>query len=507
MAYRRSMKTALQGPLSPEEARCDSPGRGPAMSAQPVPGTPKRRANERQRLAMRVAAMMENADVNRYGGWMVALVVVAAAVLGTAPAKADDAETIMKDMVQAANEMADCLATVRDEASAQAAQPRLTSLGDRFRSFDARKKAIPPRSFDDDRRLLRQYGSALVAAQERMVKEAERLVPLGFWPAEKAAQSRAQFETIRAAVAAAQDAGPPPGPAPAPAGPTAPAPAGPTAPAPVGPTGPAPPSPGPAPPPSAPAPAPSPVPSAPGTLVPKSQGGGQTEWYSMFFGLLMLAIIAACAGSLYPEGMWSNAVRLVNVVFAALLATNFWEPLARWAEGMAPTFTFFWDFLCLWGLFCVFLIVFRVPTDMLSRVKVRFLKIADRIGSAFFGLWIGWVLVAFTMFTLHTAPLAERFMGGAFGPGEDNFLWMAPDLQWAAFVQRMSGGPFSRGLDEAEMAKYPKTDKEQEKDTAVFDRDGDFVPKYAARRRLLETYLKEKGTPRVSESDQQAWAR
>ena len=40
--------------------------------------------------------------------------------------------------------------------------------------------------------------------------------------------------------------------------------------------------------------------------------------------VILFAIVAACFG----EGMWSNAVRLVNVVTAGLLATNFFEPVA-----------------------------------------------------------------------------------------------------------------------------------------------------------------------------------
>ena len=57
--------------------------------------------------------------------------------------------------------------------------------------------------------------------------------------------------------------------------------------------------------------------------------------------VLMFVILVACVASLYTEGMWGNAIRLVNVVFAALLAVNFWEPLARFAEGKEATFTFF----------------------------------------------------------------------------------------------------------------------------------------------------------------------
>jgi hypothetical protein len=207
-------------------------------------------------------------------------------------------------------------------------------------------------------------------------------------------------------------------------------------------------------------------------IVPASAGPGERTGYAVLFPILMLVILAACAGTLYPEGLWSNAVRLVNVLFAALLATNFWEPLARWAEQMEPTFTFFWDFLCLWGLFCVFLVLFRVLTDFISRVKLRVRKIVDRIGSALLSLWIGYVMVCFTMFTLHTAPLAERFMGGAFQPGENNFLGLAPDLQWAGFVQKMSLGPFCRTLSDEELSQYGPATDEWEKHLAVFDRQG-----------------------------------
>lgn len=224
--------------------------------------------------------------------------------------------------------------------------------------------------------------------------------------------------------------------------------------------------------------------------------------WAFVFPLLMFVILVACVASLYTEGMWGNAIRLVNVVFAALLATNFWEPLARFLEGKFPTFTYFWDFLSLWALFVLFMVLLRLPTKYLSRVKVRFLKIADRIGSAFFAVWVGWVMVCFTMFTLHTAPLGEYFMFGAFQAGKANMpLGLAPDLQWAGFVQKMSLGPFSRGLGEGELARYGTTDDPGESHTAVFDRNGDFVPKYSARRRALQTYIEEKGTPRAAEND------
>ena len=68
----------------------------------------------------------------------------------------------------------------------------------------------------------------------------------------------------------------------------------------------------------------------------------------------MFVILFACVAMCYAEGMWSNAIRLINVVTAGLLAVNFFEPLARWLDGMQPSYTYLWDYLSLWALFAVF---------------------------------------------------------------------------------------------------------------------------------------------------------
>jgi uncharacterized membrane protein required for colicin V production len=192
--------------------------------------------------------------------------------------------------------------------------------------------------------------------------------------------------------------------------------------------------------------------------------------------ILMLVILLACVAMCYAEGMWSNAVRLINIVTAGLLAMNFFEPLARWLTDWQPSYTYLWDFLSLWGLFVVFMLVFRILTDQLSHVKVRFLKLADRIGSGVLSLWIGWVMVCFTMTTLHTAPLAKVFMWEGFQPEEKMFFGLAPDHQWLAFTQKMSMGTFSCSSEN------------------VFDPDSEFIPKYERRRADLEEQIDKSNT-------------
>lgn len=206
---------------------------------------------------------------------------------------------------------------------------------------------------------------------------------------------------------------------------------------------------------------------------------------------LMLVILFASVATLYTEGMWSNAVRLINVVTAALLATNFFEPLASWLDDWQPSYTYVWDFLALWALFAVFSLILRTLTDSVSKVQVRFLTLADRIGSTVFALWIGWVLVCFTMMSLHTAPLARKFLFDGFDPQSRMLLGFAPDRQWLGFMQKESLGAFCRST----------TEEEWKKEKTVFDSQGEFMPKYATRRANLQKHLSAKETLRTNPGD------
>ncbi len=215
---------------------------------------------------------------------------------------------------------------------------------------------------------------------------------------------------------------------------------------------------------------------------------------------IFIVIFATCLAMLYQDGLWGNAVRLINVVTAALLATNYFEPAAAYLEGMQPSYSYLWDFLALWGLFVVFLALFRAATDTISRVQVKFLKLADQIGSVLCSAWIGWVLIAFTAFSLHTAPLGREFLGGSFVP-EERVEKGGAELYWLGFMQRVSRGQFCRGLSESEVAANTYASQQEERpgeeDLAVFDRTGELLPKYATRRARLQSHVENTGTIRV----------
>jgi hypothetical protein len=213
----------------------------------------------------------------------------------------------------------------------------------------------------------------------------------------------------------------------------------------------------------------------------------------MLTNILMIAILFACTAMLYNDGMWSNAIRLINTVTAGLLAMNFYEPLANWLESQASSYEYFCDFAALWGLFVIFSLIFRALTDRISQVRVRFLKISDQIGSGVLALCIGWVMVCFTLTSLHAAPLARHCLNGSFQPDppDDRMVFgFAPDRQWLGFMQKMSLETYCQSVSEAAW-KAEKT---------VFDPHGEFLIKYATRRTNLEDHVKSKGSLRASGS-------
>jgi len=221
----------------------------------------------------------------------------------------------------------------------------------------------------------------------------------------------------------------------------------------------------------------------------------------MLLTIILGLVFVACVVVLYQEGLWGNLIRLVNVTTSAVLATNYYEPLARWFESKQPTYSYVWDFLAIWAVFVLSMAILRTLTDLISRVKVRFLKVADRVGSGFFAAWVGWVMVIFTAFSLHTAPLGRTFLRGSFVPEER--AEGGVELYWLGFAQRLSRGTLARGLDEQEQrrAAYGSSSADQTGDEqlAVFDRQGLFIPKYATRRARLQAYAQQYNAIRVRE--------
>jgi len=204
---------------------------------------------------------------------------------------------------------------------------------------------------------------------------------------------------------------------------------------------------------------------------------------SLILPLLLLVIFIAVVASLYTEGMWGNAIMLINVITAALLATSYFEPLANWVETWGDWFkscTYLVDFMCLWSVFVVAMVVLRLCSDKICRVKVRFLNLANQIGSIVFACLVALAMLCFTTFTLNTAPLAKHFMYGAFQADKGVIGGWAPDQWWLYFARMASNQVYSRAK------------------VNTFDRYGQFRKNYEARRAEIEKHVGAEGAIRVN---------
>jgi uncharacterized membrane protein required for colicin V production len=193
--------------------------------------------------------------------------------------------------------------------------------------------------------------------------------------------------------------------------------------------------------------------------------------------LLLVVMMVGIFAALMREGLWSNAIALVNVIVAGLVATNFFEPLAAFLTKQWPKMSIFTDILALWALFAVTYLVLRVLTDLTSKFRVRFKKPIEDIGNYALALAVAYVAICFTTMTLHTVPLARNFLWKGFRPEDPLLFMLKPDRQWLGFTQMVSGGSLARMTSEKQPEQY------------LFDPKGEFMPKYASRREQYETQV------------------
>jgi hypothetical protein len=200
--------------------------------------------------------------------------------------------------------------------------------------------------------------------------------------------------------------------------------------------------------------------------------------------VIILFIVVAM---LFPDGLWSNTLALINVVFSALLATNYFEPLAGFLESKAPSYTYLWDFFALWLLFFLVYAILSTVTQGISKHRVRFKMPLEMGGRFVMAALIAVAICGFFNLTMHTAPLGRNPVKGGFQktPLAGNVLGFAPDRMWLGFVQSRSRGALSVGDPSGPDGKRE------------FDPNSEFVLKYGQRRKDLEDQMNSTAKLRV----------
>lgn len=161
------------------------------------------------------------------------------------------------------------------------------------------------------------------------------------------------------------------------------------------------------------------------------------------FWAIYIAVLFAGVAMMVREGLWSNTITLINVIVSGLVAFEFYSPLTVYLdEKLGGEYTYVLDFVCIWALFVVTMLICRAVTDLASRTRMRFKNPIDQVGGPLVAIVTAWVLATFVMATLHTAPMGKNAFSGKLVHTESevatNSGLTSPDLAWLRFVELMS---------------------------------------------------------------------
>ncbi len=156
---------------------------------------------------------------------------------------------------------------------------------------------------------------------------------------------------------------------------------------------------------------------------------------------IILFLALGMAYALVSEGLWGAALMFFNVLFAAMIAFNFYEPLARLLDSTGINWGFS-DTLCMLGLFCVALVVLRMTTETIAPAMVRFPMPVYHAGRIIFGLAGGAVTTAVIVLAFHAAPVHKKIFNAVDYKSKPPF-GLGLDHLWLGFFQYETGAVFS----------------------------------------------------------------
>jgi hypothetical protein len=130
----------------------------------------------------------------------------------------------------------------------------------------------------------------------------------------------------------------------------------------------------------------------------------------LYLCILLVFVFFAGVAMTVAEGLWSNAIGLLAVIFAGVFAVAAGFPLglaAREQFQKEEVFTWYFLFAGCWIAFFAFIVVFRVVAERISRVRMRFVPPLENAGGPLMGLLTALMFTSFASFTL-LIPMAAK---------------------------------------------------------------------------------------------------
>ena len=133
----------------------------------------------------------------------------------------------------------------------------------------------------------------------------------------------------------------------------------------------------------------------------------------MIVDLCVFALLGGITYALMSEGLWGAALMFFNVLFAALISFNFYEPLAQLIIDQVgnATVSSFADSLSMMLLFIVSLLLLRLATESVSPAMVRFPTPLYHLGRVIFALGGAMIMMGMLLLGYQAAPVQKKILG------------------------------------------------------------------------------------------------
>ena len=158
--------------------------------------------------------------------------------------------------------------------------------------------------------------------------------------------------------------------------------------------------------------------------------------------LVICFLIAGLVYVLTSEGLWGSALMFFNVLFSAMIAFNFYEPVANLIDSTGIPWGFS-DTLSMLGLFCISLGMLRMTTETIAPAMVRFPTPIYHLGRLVFGAGGAVVTIAIMILAFHAAPVHKKIFTVVKYDSKPPF-GLGLDHQWLGFFQYETGAVFTR---------------------------------------------------------------
>lgn len=185
--------------------------------------------------------------------------------------------------------------------------------------------------------------------------------------------------------------------------------------------------------------------------------------------LILLFLNLGIIYALMSEGLWGAALMFFNVLFAALICFNFYEPLAALIVENASFMANLADMVAMMVLFIVPLLLLRLTTETLAPAMVRFPMAVYHPGRILFAVAGAAIVMGITMLAFEASPTQKQIVGVADYNYEPIFRERY-DKDFLGFFQYTSGYTFARNGVGA-----PDPGREFSQQPMLFDPHGEWL--------------------------------